>query len=353
MKPFFYQFMNKNTKKAIQYLLFFLLGIYLLYSVFTNPDINLKEVWKEILSIQWIWVGVSLFIGFLAHISRASRWKLLLDAAGYNPKLLNVYNAKMAGYFTNTAIPRAGEFVRCGLVKKSDNIPFTTAFGTATVERLVDMITLFSLIFIAFFSQYELINGFFDENIFTPIKEKATTKNLLIAGGILALIIYMLSKSEKKIEKAVEKKGNGSLDEMVDDVWDGLKSITKLKKIPLFVFHSLFIWLGYFGINYFIFIAFDLPQLTTWQVGLGVLVVGSVSKMLPTQAHGAGTFHAFVSSFLLIYNVDLNLAVAIATVIHGSQFLFYVIGGGISYVWITFFTENNFVESEETEIHEG
>ena len=27
-----------------------------------------------------------------------------------------------------------------------------------------------------------------------------------------------------------------------------------------------------------------------------------------------------------------------------------VIGGGISYVWITFFTANNFVESEEQEI---
>ena len=348
--------MNKSTRKALQYVVFFLLGGYLLYSVFTNPDINLSKVWEEISKIQWLWVGVSLFVGLLAHISRAIRWKLLLDAAGFKPKLLNIYNAKMSGYFTNTAIPRAGEFVRCGLVKKSDNIPFTTAFGTATVERLVDIITLFTLIFVAFFTQYELISEFFNENIFAPIKEKATTKNLIIIGGIIVLIIYMLSKSEKKIEKAVENKGKGSLEDIVDDIWNGLGSITKLKKIPHFIFHSLAIWVGYYLINYFIFIAFDLPQLTTIAAGLGVLVVGSVSKMLPTQAHGAGTYHAFVSSFLLIYDVDINLAVAVATVIHGSQFLFYVIGGGISYVWISFFTKGDLLDDssiDQTEINAG
>ena len=344
--------MNKNFKKALQYLIFAVLGGYLLYHVFNNPDINLKEVWKEITNAKWGWVGISLLIGVITHISRAARWKLLLEAVGHQPKLLNIYNAIMSGYLTNTAIPRAGEFVRCGLVKKSDGIPFTKAFGTATVERLVDMVTLFSLIFLTLFLQYDLISGFFDENIFAPIStwvsEKATTKNLIILGGILIAGFYLLFKSSDKIDKAVEKKGKGSVDDMVDDIWNGLGSITKLKKIPQFIFHSLFIWAGYFFINYFVFLAFDLPQLTTVMAGLGVLVVGSVSKMLPTQAHGAGTYHAFVSSFLLIYDVDINLAVAVATVIHGSQFLYYVVGGAISYIWITFFTKGDLIEIEES-----
>lgn len=328
-----------------------MLGAYLIYHVFTDPEIDLQNVWTKIKSAKWSFIGISLAVGIITHISRATRWKLLLEGAGHQPKLLNIYNAIMSGYFTNTAIPRGGEFVRCGLIKKSDNIPFTTAFGTAMVERLVDMFTLFSLLLITLFIQYDMISDFFDEKIFTPIlnwaKEKATTKNLIILGALIVGGFYLLFKSQDKIEKAVEKKGNGSLDDIVDDIWNGLGSITKLKKIPQFIFHSLFIWTGYFFINYFVFLAFDLPQLTSLKIGLAILVVGSISKMLPTQAHGAGAFHYLVSSFLILYSIEKEDGIVLATVIHGTQFLYYVFGGAASYIWITFLTKGDLITSDE------
>ena len=345
--------MNKKISKILQYIIFFGLGGYLLYHVFTDPEIDLSSIWQKILNAKWEWVGVSFLVGIITHFSRAMRWKLLLEGTGHQPKLINIYNAIMSGYFTNTAIPRAGEFVRCGLVKKSDNVPFTTAFGTAMVERLVDMFTLFSLLGLALFLQYDVISGFFDENIFTPIstwvQSKASTKNLIILGVVVIGGLYLLFKSSDKIEKAVESKGKGSIDDIVDDIYDGLGSILKLKNIGGFIFHSIFIWVGYFFINYFVFMAFGATSIMSISIGICVLVVGSVSKMLPTQAHGAGAFHFLVSTFLILYGIEKEDGLVIATVIHGSQFLYYVFGGAISYGWITFFTANNFVESKENE----
>ena len=98
---------------------------------------------------------------------------------------------------------------------------------------------------------------------------------------------------------------------------------------------------------FFVFLAFDADAILPISIGICILVVGSVSKMLPTQAHGAGAFHYLVSSFLILYGIGKEDGLVIATVIHGSQFIYYVFGGAISYIWITFFTENNFIESEE------
>lgn len=349
--------MNKKISKAIQYVIFLGLGVYLLYYVFTNPEIDLANVWQKIIAAKWKWVGVSMLASIVAHISRAMRWKLLLEGAGHKPKLLNVYNAMMAGYLTNTAIPRVGEFVRCGLVKKSDNVPFTSAFGTAMVERLVDMLMLLILVFSGLYFQYDIISGFFDEKIFTPLSswvaEKATTRNLLILGGAVVAVIYFLFKSGNKIEKAVESKGKGSVDDIVDDIWEGLGSILKLKKMGQFIFHTLLIWTGYYFITYFCFFAFEATSSLGFMAGLAMIGVGSLAKSVPTPGHGMGAFHSIISYLLISYGIGLEDGVVLATVIHGSQTLFYIIFGAISYVWITFFTANNFIAEEKEETNEG
>lgn len=342
-----FYFMSKNVIKTIQYIFFLTVGVGLLYYVLNDPNIDLKQVWKKILDAKWEWVMLSLLASWLSHIVRALRWKQLLQSCGESPKLINVYNAMMSGYFTNTAIPRVGEFVRCGLLKKSDNVPFTTAFGTAMTERLIDIFMLLSLVGLGLFLQYDIISDFFDEKVFIPVstfvKEKSTPKNLiLLALGIVA-VLYLFVKSTQKIEKAMEEKKENSLDDMVDDIWKGLGSILRLKSVPLFIFYTIAIWVGYYLINYLCFFAFAPTSSLGWLAGLTVLGMGSLSKSLPTPGHGAGAYHAFVSYLLVSYGIAQEDGLVLAIVIHGTQTLFYIIFGAISYSWISLFSANNIV----------
>lgn len=54
------------------------------------------------------WLVVSVALGVLSHMSRAWRWRYLLDPMGFTPGFWNCYHAVMSGYFMNLLLPRAG-----------------------------------------------------------------------------------------------------------------------------------------------------------------------------------------------------------------------------------------------------
>jgi hypothetical protein len=52
-------------------------------------------------------------LGWMSHMSRAWRWRYLLDALwATEPGFWNCYHATMSGYFMNLFIARAGEASR-------------------------------------------------------------------------------------------------------------------------------------------------------------------------------------------------------------------------------------------------
>ena len=84
-------------------------------------------------------------MALLSYFSRAYRWGYTLWPMNYKSSFKNQYHSLMIGYLVNMTIPRAGEFSRAVMLKRSDNIPIGPGFGTIVTERIVDMILLFSL----------------------------------------------------------------------------------------------------------------------------------------------------------------------------------------------------------------
>ena len=100
---------------------------------------------------DYFWIVLSLVLGFAAFVSRAYRWKCLLEPMGYKSKSINRFHATMIGYLVNLTIPRAGEASRAAMLYRSDGVPFTKSFGTIITERIIDLsilgsFTLFTLI---------------------------------------------------------------------------------------------------------------------------------------------------------------------------------------------------------------
>src|SRR5438046_4337076 len=133
--------MSKKFFTILKFLFLIAIAIGLLYLAFRG--VSLKNIYHEMLQANIWCLLLSILAGFIALVSRAYRWNLMIEPLGYSPSLRNTTYAVSIGYFANLAFPRLGEVTRCGTLTRAEAIPFSSLLGTVIVERIVDVISLF------------------------------------------------------------------------------------------------------------------------------------------------------------------------------------------------------------------
>ena len=182
--------------KWIKYAFFLFLGIGLMYLAFKNQ--NPKTLVAQLKNVNYLWVILSMFFGFMAIVSRGLRWVILLQNLNFSAGKLNSIYAVAIGYFTNIAIPRAGEITRCTSLNQTEEIPVDKLFGTILLERAIDLLILISLVLLVLILKFELFLEFL------AIIFDGQTLNLssilwtgsAVAATVLAIIL-ILKKSIK------------------------------------------------------------------------------------------------------------------------------------------------------------
>ena len=321
--------MNKRFKNIIKFLLFFSVGIFIFWWVSKDQDINeLKEALKN---ADYTWIWISLFLGILSHISRALRWNLLIRPLGYNNKTINSLFAVMIMYLSNMAIPRSGEVIRCGVMSRTENIPFTKLLGTVFIERIVDFIVLFILLAIVLITQLPVVLSMLENNpeIEQNIQNLLSSTPILIGIVLFFLLIIILIY----IFRTRLRKTNiyNKIKSLVLNFVEGIKSILKMKRKFEFIAHSVFIWMMYFLMIYIIFWSFDFTSHLTLLTGLTVFVMSAFGMVAPSPG-GMGTWHFMVIQTLIIYGVKESDAYAFAITSHTSQTLMMIILGVLSVI---------------------
>ena len=157
--------MKKTFKIILNFVVFPSIGILLLYLAFKNVDI--QKLWSDIQDANFYWIGLSLIFALLGFVSRALRWKILIEPLGYSPSNKNTIIAVFIAYFANIAMPRLGEITRCGSLNKTDNIPIDKLIGTVITERVIDFLCLLLLIAFVLVVKFEEVGGFFAKKIFS------------------------------------------------------------------------------------------------------------------------------------------------------------------------------------------
>ena len=115
-----------------------------MYLAFKNQ--SPEALIAQLKNVNYFWVGISMFFGFIAIVSRGLRWVILLQNLSFSVNKLNSVYAVAIGYFTNIAIPRAGEITRCTSLNQTEGVPVDKLFGTIILERAIDLIILKSLV---------------------------------------------------------------------------------------------------------------------------------------------------------------------------------------------------------------
>ncbi len=302
----------------------------------------MQEVWLDIVAANYYWLIVALVFAVGSHIFRALRWNLLINSLDYKTKVSTTFYAVMIGYLANTAVPRMGEFVRCGVLSKKEKIPFNTLFGTVISERIFDLITLMVIIFLVIIFQLKSLGSFlsvtfgpFFENLFS------NSQSLLIFFGsiiiaMLALVFIVRSFKDKIKTLPFYAKVRGFLDGLLE----GIKTIKNLRHKWRFLIYTILIWLFYAAMVYFpVFMLPETSQLT-FVDALTILAIGSLGIVAPVPG-GIGAYHFIVKAVLVeLFGIGGNAAGSFAAITHGGQTLLNVIVGSLSYFYMVFLTKN-------------
>ena len=296
---------------------------------------------KDILNARFGWIMLSVLFGVVAFVSRAVRWRMLMEPLGYRPKMSNTFNSMMLGYLANMAIPRLGEITRCTVLSQKEKIPFNILFGTVIVERAMDLIMLALSLVVASLLELNLIGGFIYREIIDPIVVKAESLFdpliivVLIVLVVIALIVFFLILKKSKKTTGVLP----SFIKQMHGLIDGIKSVFKMKNTFLFFAHTIFIWVMYFFMSYVCFFALDETSGLGFKAGVFILAIGGIGMAAPVQG-GIGVYHILVQQGLLMFGIDAQSGLTYATIVHTSQTLMILILGAVSMA-ILFMTKSN------------
>jgi uncharacterized membrane protein YbhN (UPF0104 family) len=327
------------SKKHFINILFFLLGVVLLWLAFRGQ--NFAQIIEELKKVNYNWGWAVLLVSLLGHVSRAMRWKLLLDplkpATEQKISTINVWWALMFGYLVNLGVPRLGEISRCVAVRRSENISFEAALGTVVAERAIDIFCLFVLLVFTFFYQFDIAATFLTQYVFTPLRtlvlQKQNALYLLAAiGAVLLVVLWLLWQMLIKHQWFLK------IRKFVAEVFKGLLSIRYMRHPWSFLGHTVLIWVCYFFMTYCWFFAIPATQSLGIQGGLFLLALGSVGKSIPIQGGGMGAYHFLITKGLSLspFLIAATPALTLATVIHLAQTLFYLLVGSIAAVVVLY-----------------
>lgn len=293
------------------------LGVFLIWYFLSKLSSSDKEtIVASFKTANYWWVIASLFLGILSHLSRAYRWKFMLNPIGYKPRMVNLVFTVLVSYLVNLIVPRAGEIARATAIKKYEKIPVDKALGTIVAERIADVFMLLIILGVAFIAQTDFL---LESGLFNPLQSLIT---LTIAGIIGILFILIIRRSNRPIALKIKTFLLGIL--------EGLKSILKMKNKWSFIFHTVFIWLMY--VMMFYVVTFALPETTNLPFGAIItgFVVGGLSMAITNG--GLGVYPVFVASALVLYGVEENPAKAFGWIMWTSQTLMVLIFGGLSFL---------------------
>ena len=314
--------MNKTTKKVLKIILPLLLGVFLIwYSTKSATPQERQELLSNITSAHPGWILLSMLFGLLSHLSRAYRWKFLLEPLGYKPRFLNSFMAVMVAYLANFGIPRSGEVLRAVTISSYEKIPFEKAFGTIISERIADFIMLLLVVSLALLLQTEHLLDYFEENNINPFITIAALFGLLAIG---ILILKQIKKSEKGILLKVKNFAKGLL--------EGMRSIIKMKQKVAFLLHTLFIWGMY--LSMFAILIFTVPA--TSSLPFGVIMVAFVvgSFAISATNGGIGVYPIAIGASLMLFGISKEAGEAFGWITWGTQTLLVIIIGGLSFLFL-------------------
>jgi uncharacterized protein (TIRG00374 family) len=297
-------------------------------------DVDLADVWTQILQGNLWLLLASAAVGTFGFFIRALRWNVLLQMIRPDTTLRSRFAAVSIGFMANNVLPaRVGEFARAYAFSRLEPVSASAAFGSLVVERFMDGVVLLLFLVIPVLTPGFPSNGVLSEGAGALALRGAV---LLVMAVLLALVaLTLFPRAFVRLMEWLARFLPRSLGRpLVDALEAFLDSVAILRNprllalgfawtVVFWAWHGLSFWLGMlaFGIDTGLVSAF----FTEAVVGFGVAV--------PSAPGFVGTFHASASFALSdVYGVDGAQSLAFAFGYHFSGWIPITVIG-LVYAW--------------------
>jgi len=269
--------------------------------------------------MSWTWMLLSFPFGISAQVFRALRWKQALAPLGENPRLHTCINAVFVSYGSSLIVPRVGEMLRCGILRRWEKTNFSKGVGTVVTERVIDSTLVMLLALVTAACQIPVFMNFFAKTgvslqgflgTFTTTGYLVTILSGILILCMVALLVWRLNFFSRT--RAV-----------LTDLKDGLFSVRYVQNPTLFILYSVGIWLSYYLHFYLTFYCFQYTAQLGLMAALVAFVVGCFAVLVPTP-NGAGPWHFAVKTVLVLYGVSQTDGAMFVLVVHTIQTLLVV-----------------------------
>ena len=283
--------------------------------------------WEELAcalsdQMSWTWMLLSMPFGILAQVLRAVRWRQVLAPAGEHPRLMACVHAIFLSYASSLVVPRVGEVLRCGVLKRYEGTNFSLSIGTVVTERIIDTLLILLLSLLTFLTQIPVFMNFFHK---TGVSMSSLPMQFSLTGwlvtafcGLLALLCIVYVAMRFRLFSKTKS--------VVSDLKNGLLSVREVENPLLFILYSVGIWVSYYLHFYLTFFCFDFTAHLGMLAALVAFVVGTFAVLVPTP-NGAGSWHLAVKTVLVLYGVGQTDAALFVLIVHTLQTLLVALLG--------------------------
>jgi uncharacterized protein (TIRG00374 family) len=258
-------------------------------------DVDLGQMWHEVQSLDWVWVGVAVLADVLTYVIGGWRWSLLLAPLAKLP-VWRAIQAIYVGLFANEVLPlRPGELIRSYLLARWSRLPFSVSISSAIVERIIDGIWL--------------VLAFFITAAFIPLPAvmvdvaKGVAVVVLIASVALGVVMFRKNHAHAVLPRT---RWGATMRVLVDDLHRIGASKTFLASAAVSIPYLLIQVVPVYALME----AFGL-DLGIWPA-LVVLMLLRIGTVLPQAPGNVGTAQAIFVLGLGMFGVDKTTAAGYA-----------------------------------------
>jgi len=292
--------MKKTIFGILKVLVPIALGVWLVFYFYNQLDEKQRgELFTAFGQANLWWLVACVILGWCSHMSRAWRWRYLLEPMGHKVGFWNSYHSVMIGYFMNMLLPRAGEASRAVTLYRAEAVPFERGFGTILAERAVDMIMLLSIAGVTLAMQWDKLDLFQERIAAFRADQRTTADDGGSSWGMLIMVVVVLALIGAAYMVWSRPALRARLKEGVRGFIAGVRSVFQTRNKGAFILHTFIIWTLYVAMFWVGFYALPTTSVVPVAGIMAGFLAGSVGIILVQG--GIGVFPAFVALIVGMY----------------------------------------------------
>jgi hypothetical protein len=271
--------------------------------------VDLAQVWRELQVAGPIPLGLAVCVGIVSNLLRAARWKAILQTEP-PVRFRFFFTSMMIGYLANNLLPaRLGELVRIYVLRRQAGVSKSTAAATVVLERLTDGLVLLALVMLI--------------SLLLPLPPSVRSGSeigLALFSVFAVFLLFLAFRGENIVRLATPKilslpLGLGPrLRGILERFIDGLGVFRSRKQALFTIALTLAIWAVEALLAGLVMTSLGLSL--PWTASLLLVVVLSLTLVIPAAPGALGTYEFFAVMALSPFAVAKPQAVGAALVLH-------------------------------------